>query len=288
MTSPGGRIAARFYRSDTTENPRAKAEPKSPAQGEAAGFVFRTDPTAPINIDAESLLSSDQTKTATFRGKVVAVQGDFRIETPEMVATYTGDASLAGSGADLTGTVTAKGKGASEKREGPELQRIRANRGVLVTSTNNQEVRGDWADFDVKSNSVTVGGDVTVKQGGNTIRGPKLVIDMTSGQSRMETATQGGWQVVDPGVQLPPTVAKPGAPTGQAAAAASAAIARGECGARMCAVFHPQELKDRARKKAEEIAPGVDIEAAAKRAEEAVRKVVPKSISEWEAKTTGR
>ncbi len=175
---PAGRITARFTQSPTAGSPTKAAVKKvaEPIANQAGGFVFRTDSSAPIDIDAETLDVLDKVKTATFRGAVHAVQGGFTIRTPELVATYSGEAGLAAAG---------------DGKAGPaQLTKIRANQHVEVTSTDDQSATGDWAEFDTKANTVTIGGNVALKKGGSVALGPKAVIDMTTGITVMEALTK--------------------------------------------------------------------------------------------------
>ena len=97
--TPAGRIAATFYQEQQPNAQPAPAKQKSPtaeADQVAASMMgsFKTDPNAPIDIEAEQLDIDDHKQTATFRGDVQAVQGTFSIRTPELAATYSGDAKL--------------------------------------------------------------------------------------------------------------------------------------------------------------------------------------------------
>ena len=207
LTSPAGsgpaagRIAARLIRGDGADKTKGKAKLKAD-EADDAGSVgsFKTDPNAPIDIDADQLDVNDKQKNAVFRGNVKAVQGEFVIKTPELVATYSGDMQLA----DVT--ATSPDKTASAKKSSTELTHIRANTKVNVTSKDGQSVDGDWADYDAKANTVVVGGEVVLAKGGSMVRGTRLVIDMTSGQSTIETAPGkavalpggGGWSTTAP------------------------------------------------------------------------------------------
>lgn len=176
---PAGRIAARFFQSAPPGSQAKTAVKKvaAPAANEAGGFVFRTDSSAPIDIDSETLDVLDKAKTATFRGAVHAVQGEFTIRTPELVASYSGEAGLAAGGAD-------------PKAGSAQLTKIRANQHVEVTSANDQSATGDWAEFDTKANTVTIGGNVALKKGGSVAVGPRAVIDMTTGITYLEPASK--------------------------------------------------------------------------------------------------
>jgi LPS export ABC transporter protein LptC/lipopolysaccharide transport protein LptA len=232
---PVGRIAARFIQAATA--PTGKPAPKAATpDGEAGGFVFRTDPNAPIDIDSETLDVLDKAKTATFRGAVHAVQGEFVMRTLELVVTYSGEAGLASAATSVAG-----------KQPSAQLTRIRANQKVEVTSTNGQSATGDWADFDVKANTVTLGGNVALKKGQSLVYAPKAVIDMTTGVTYLERETR----PVGPSVSFSPTAqrapytlpdlpaVKPAvvAPTPPAFATNPAACPTGQS----CAVFNPQD-----------------------------------------------
>lgn len=206
LTSPeseggDGRIGARFVRgaaSAPADSAKAAAAPK-PSVGGLVGATFKTDPTAPIDIESNTLDINDQRKSALFNGDVKAVQGTFTLRTAEMTAFYSGEAGL-GEAQKPAGATDKQPKGAAE------LQRIEARRSVVVQSRDGQTATGDWADFDTKKNIVTVGGDVVLKQGPNVVRGSKLVIDMATGQSTIETDPRAAWSAraepsVEPGVK---------------------------------------------------------------------------------------
>ncbi|MGQ0673339.1 MAG: LPS export ABC transporter periplasmic protein LptC [Hyphomicrobium sp.] len=195
MTAPGGRIFARF----TQDQSKARKSAKPAAAAPAAGFAtFKTDPNAPVEIEADQLDADDAAKTAMFRGAVKATQGGFVIRTPELLATYSGEAGL--------GEVAATDAKPADSKPAAQLTRIDAKKKVVVTSGDGQTVNGDWAIFDTATDTVTVGGDVMLSQGKNVVRGTRLVIDMTTGQSTIDTSADatvaraaGGWATSAPG-----------------------------------------------------------------------------------------
>jgi LPS export ABC transporter protein LptC len=289
LTTPGagGRIAAVFYRSDAAPAPgAAKSADKKPAAaaaGEGGLLTIKSDPNAPINIDAESLKGNDTAKTATFRGEVKVVQGEFTLRTPELVVSYTGSAALADAG-----------KAADGPREATQVKKIRANKKVVITTAQNQEVVGDWAEFDIASNTTVVGVDdlansnVVVTQGGNRIYGPKVIIDMTTGEARWDQTVR------QPIVALPtvaatpvkpPGIPVPGTATKDETLAAIARIAKGNCGGRQCLVVFPNQVKEQAKARVKEFVP--DIDERAKEAEAVLKRLQTKrSSSSWEPVTT--
>lgn len=194
LTSPQtGRISAQFVQ-DGKKKPgageAAEAKDKAPALPFAA--QFKTDPSAPIKLQANQLDADDNAKTAIFSGDVIAEQAGFVMRTPEMHATYTGAAGLA----DVAGADPA-----APKAPAAQISRIEARKKVKVTTTDGNTVDGDWADLDMKANKVTVGGDVKLTQGRSVVTGTRLIIDMTTGKSTLDTqngvaenATTEGWR----------------------------------------------------------------------------------------------
>lgn len=189
LTSPqSGRIAATFVQEAKKEKPgKAAAAAAVSAVAEAAGEAaspfaaqFKSDPNAPIKLQANQLDVDDNTKTAIFSGDVVAEQGDFVMRTPEMHALYTGAAGIADVATTNPGT---------SKAPAAQITHIEARKKVQVTTKDGRVVDGDWAKVDMKSNKVTVGGDVTLKQGQTVVQGTRLIIDMVTGQSTIDTKT---------------------------------------------------------------------------------------------------
>jgi LPS export ABC transporter protein LptC/lipopolysaccharide transport protein LptA len=225
-----GRIAARLER-ESDGGRTAKRETESgPAKstGDASPLgSFKTNPDAPIDINADSLDVDDRKKLAVFRGDVEATQDTFNIRCAELSAFYKGEAGL----------VDAADPSAPKSGQKTELTRIEARKDVHVTSKDGQTATGDWADFDTKTNKVTMGGNVVLSKGKSMVRGTRLVIDMTTGESKIDTAPQntaanpsgGGW-----------VTKAPAEPAGTSKGRASA-------------VFFPEELQkdeEAAKKKA--------------------------------------
>jgi lipopolysaccharide export system protein LptA len=63
--------------------------------------------------------------------------------------------------------------------------------------------------FDMKANTVTLSGHVVMTQGQNVLRGDRLVVDLTSGVSRVESGKNGQSRVqglFQPGSAGPPEI----------------------------------------------------------------------------------
>ncbi|HRD78291.1 MAG TPA: LptA/OstA family protein, partial [Hyphomicrobiaceae bacterium] len=179
-----GRIKAHLVQTETPEAAarKAAAAAAKPATEAATasplGVTFRTNPNAPIDIDADTLDANDKSKTAIFRGNVVSRQDEFVMKTPEMIAHYAGESGLASAG--LVPSVPKK------KGEGAQLTKVEARTKVFVTSKGGQTANGDWAIYDVKTNTVIVGGNVVVTRGKDVVQGQRLKIDLTTGMYRFE------------------------------------------------------------------------------------------------------
>ena len=66
------------------------------------------------------------------------------------------------------------------------IKRLEA-RGNVVVTQKDQVVTGETAVFDTKTNLITMLGGVVLTQGKNVLRGDRLLVDMTTGVSRVES-----------------------------------------------------------------------------------------------------
>jgi lipopolysaccharide export system protein LptA len=139
----------------------------------------------PVNIEAERLEVRDKDKTAVFSGKVVVTQGDTNMRCKTLTVFYVGQ-----PGKDDAAKPVAKGPAGAEQK----IKKLEAHGDVVVTQ-NDQIATGDDALFDMDTNIVTMTGKVVLTQGQNVLRGSKLVVDMTSGYSRVESGAANGGRV---------------------------------------------------------------------------------------------
>lgn len=95
--TPPGRIQTVFVQQNAD---KAKPAVRKDQPVEEAGGIatFKTDPTAPMDIEADTLDVSDPAKQAVFRGRVVAKQADFTIQAAELVAHFSGETGLMNTG----------------------------------------------------------------------------------------------------------------------------------------------------------------------------------------------
>ncbi|MBV9560074.1 MAG: LPS ABC transporter substrate-binding protein LptA [Bradyrhizobium sp.] len=153
------------------------------------GFSQNRD--QPIQIEAASLEMRDKKKEATFAGNVKVVQGDTTMTSKTLVVFYESSQS---SGA----TPPAKGAAKSQAPAAPmqaatpgpggasSIKRLEA-RGNVVVTQKDQVVTGETAVFDTKTNLITMLGGVVLTQCKNVLKGDRLLVDMTTGVSRVES-----------------------------------------------------------------------------------------------------
>ncbi len=156
-------------------SPSASAQ--APGSTLATNYAANSD--KPIDIVADVLEVDDQKKIAVFKGNVSATQGDFNLRAKELQVTYAAKEKEATEQPVASGGLVPGG--------GADITQIDAKGKVLVQTKDSQTATSDWAIFDVKKQLVTIGGDVVLTQGTNTIKGSRLVIDLKSGLSRFET-----------------------------------------------------------------------------------------------------
>ena len=150
------------------------------------GFSQNRD--QPIQIEAASLEMRDKKKEATFSGNVKVVQGDTTMTSKTLVVFY--DSSPAPAAAPAPNSKAAKSAPIPAAAPGPggasSIRRLEA-RGSVVVTQKDQVVTGETAVFDTKSNLITMLGGIVLTQGKNVLRGDRLMVDMTTGVSRVES-----------------------------------------------------------------------------------------------------
>jgi len=189
------------------------AQPAKGPPNALQGFSQNRD--QPVHIDAATLEVRDKDKVATFRGDVHVTQGDTNLRCKTLVVFYEQDDAK-----DDTSKSTLKaaspGPGGQQR-----IKRLEARGGVVVTQKD-QTATGETGVFDMKTNTVTLIGKVLMTQGQNVLRGDRLVVDLTSGVSRVESGKDGHDRVqglflpsngpIDPKAGLKSAPARP--PTG--------------------------------------------------------------------------
>jgi lipopolysaccharide export system protein LptA len=182
------------------------------------GFSQNRD--QPIQIEAASLEMRDKKKEATFSGNVKVVQGDTTMTSKTLVVFYESgsSANAPASSPPANSKTAAKAAPIQSATPGPggssSIKRLEA-RGNVVVTQKDQVVTGETAVFDTKTNLVTMLGGVVLTQGKNVLRGDRLLVDMTTGVSRVESESgrvQGLFQSSTPGGPTIPGAPQPAAP----------------------------------------------------------------------------
>jgi len=181
------------------------------------GFSQNRD--QPIQIEAAALEMRDKKKEATFSGNVKVVQGDTTMTSKTLVVFYDSTAAPAATPA-ANSKAAAKSAPIQSATPGPggssSIRRLEA-RGSVVVTQKDQVVTGETAVFDTKTNLVTMLGGVVLTQGKNVLRGDRLMVDMTTGVSRVESDSgrvQGLFQSSGQGGPMIPGVAPSATPAG--------------------------------------------------------------------------
>ena len=178
----------------------AQAQPRSQAPSHASSQESKGPPNAlqgfsqnrdePVHIDAATLEVRDKDKVATFSGNVHVKQGDTDMRCKSLVVFYEQD--------DVKPAAPKGGKPMQQAEPGPggnqKIKKLEARGGVIVTQKE-QTATGELGIFDMPSNTVTLTGNVIMTQGKNVLRGDKLIVDLTSGVSRVESAKNGHGRV---------------------------------------------------------------------------------------------
>jgi lipopolysaccharide export system protein LptA len=150
------------------------------------GFSQNRD--QPIQIEAATLEMRDKKKEATFSGNVKVVQGDTTLTSKTLVVFY--DATPTPAATPAPNSKAAKSAPIQSTTPGPggssSIRRLEAKGNVVVTQKD-QVVTGNTAVFDTKTNLITMLGGVVLTQGKNVLRGDRLMVDMTTGVSRVES-----------------------------------------------------------------------------------------------------
>lgn len=117
----------------------------------------------PIEIEADELEVQDRDKTAVFRGNVRLVQGPTTLRASSITVYYSGRA---------TGT-------------NQQISKVEARGPIRVTNLD-QTARGDLATFQMATQILTLTGNVILTKGSNELRGQRLIVNLKTGESRVE------------------------------------------------------------------------------------------------------
>ena len=134
------------------------------AFAQAANIALGTgafDTSLPVEVTADQLSVDQSNGRAVFDGNVLVVQGEVRLSAGRVAIEY------APEGSDNA------------------IERLVASGGVTFVTASDAAEAGE-AVYSVAEGVVTLSGDVLLTQGRNAIAGDRLVVDLSSGNGRME------------------------------------------------------------------------------------------------------
>jgi lipopolysaccharide export system protein LptA len=124
---------------------------------------------APIDFGADHIELQDKANRAILSGNVSVHQAEMTLDAARMTVSYTGKV-VGGS---------------------PQVSRLDAAGGVTVTRPG-QTARSQYAVYDLNRRVVTMLGAVSLTQGGNTINGGRLTINLDTGRAVIDGSSVGG------------------------------------------------------------------------------------------------
>jgi lipopolysaccharide export system protein LptA len=139
------------------------------------GFSMNRD--QPVRIESNSLEVRDKIRQATFSGDVKLTQGDTTLKCKTLVVFYE---DTAGPSKKATTPAPQGAPPQAQKNSSQQIKRAEAKGDVFVVQKD-QTASGENGVFDLKSNTVTMTGNVVVTQGQTVMRGEKMVVDLTTG-----------------------------------------------------------------------------------------------------------
>ena len=228
-----GRISATFVEQQSA-TPRSAQQRAEPASDNRFGVLgsFRSEPDAPIDVEASVLTINDASRQAVFRGEVVARRGGVTIEAPELTAHYTGRLLLQSEGGQTSGQPGVRS----------EMTRVDTRGGTVIRSSDGQTATAETASFDVRNDVVVMQGKdgVILQQGPNLTRGTRLRIDLKTGEARLEFDRSSPTIAAQPATPAQQSIlARPGVAPPQQPDADACRTSTGQ----PCAVLYPQQLK---------------------------------------------
>ncbi|WP_419808997.1 LptA/OstA family protein [Sphingomonas sp.] len=123
---------------------------------------------APIDFGADHIELQDKANRALLSGNVSVKQSEMNLTAARMTVAYTGQV-VGGN---------------------PQVSRLDASGGVTVRRPD-QTARSSYAIYDLNKRVITMLGAVTLTQGGNTINGGRLTINLDTGRAVIDGSSTG-------------------------------------------------------------------------------------------------
>ncbi len=130
----------------------------------------KQDRLQPIEIEADNLEIQQDKQLAIFAGNVRAIQGALRLQAETLRVHYL--------------------SGKNRVKNGQSIAQIDAI-GQVFFSSERETVQGDEGVYDVTAGIITLTGDVVLTRGESVIRGRKIVLNLETGLSTVESGEDG-------------------------------------------------------------------------------------------------
>jgi lipopolysaccharide export system protein LptA len=124
---------------------------------------------APIDFSADHIELQDKANRAVLSGSVAVKQAEMTLNAARMTVSYTGQV-IGGN---------------------PQVSRLDAAGGVTVRRPD-QTARSQYAIYDINRRVVTMLGAVTLNQGGNTVNGGRLTLNLDTGRAVIDGSSVAG------------------------------------------------------------------------------------------------
>lgn len=134
----------------------------------------RHNTSAPIDFAAQSIELQDRANRAILSGGVRITQANMTLTAARVTVSYTGQVTD-GS---------------------PSVSRFDASGGVTVTRPD-QTARAQYGVYDINRRVITMLGGVTLNQGGNTVSGGRMTINLDTGRASMDGSGVGTTRAPD-------------------------------------------------------------------------------------------
>jgi lipopolysaccharide export system protein LptA len=160
------------------------AQPEKKSPGLFKGIPQKRE--GPVRITSATLEVRDKSKMATFKGDVHVVHGDTEVRCDELVVFYDDEKDKSGA---------KKAPAPPDGNVGQQQIRRMEARGNVVVTQKDQRAVGDRAEFDMRTNTVTLIGNVIITTADNVVRGTRMAVDLNTGIARMGDPGGGGTRV---------------------------------------------------------------------------------------------
>lgn len=134
----------------------------------------RHNSNAPIDFNAGTIELQDRANRAILSGGVNVRQAEMTLDAARMTVNYTGR--------------VANGS--------PQVSRLDASGGVTVTRPD-QKARSQYAVYDLNRRIITMLGGVSLLQGGNTVNGGRLTLNLDTGRATIDGSSVGTTKAPD-------------------------------------------------------------------------------------------